>query len=187
MHTQADPTTAAAPADSGIALHTFGRRDRPPLLLIHGIGMGHRLWLRQIDEFSATHFVIAPDLAGLTSPARDVPIDIALVAQSLAKALRSLGAVELSVCAISAGASVALGLALLGNVRIRRLMLSAPQARAPRIALGLQIAICAAIPESALVKAAVKAIGGGPDIAAAAAEDHRALGKRGLLGAMAAL
>jgi len=52
-----------------VTFHTFGRRQNPALLLLHGIGIGHRLWTRQIECFQSSHFVIAPDMAGLASEA----------------------------------------------------------------------------------------------------------------------
>jgi pimeloyl-ACP methyl ester carboxylesterase len=168
-------------------LRTLGDRENPALLLLHGIGMGHRLWRRQIDRFQATHFVIAPDLAGLTGPASPHRTDIVEIAGSLERALRGLAIDRFSLCGISAGASVALALALRMGGNIRHLVLSAPQARAPRLALGLQIALCSAMPERMLLSLAKRIYGNDPDIAAAAGADLAECGKAGLLDAMRAL
>jgi hypothetical protein len=37
--------------------------------LPHGIGAGHRPWLRQIEHFARTHLLLAPDMPGRTAPA----------------------------------------------------------------------------------------------------------------------
>jgi 3-oxoadipate enol-lactonase len=167
-------------------MHTFGNRQHPKLLLLHGIGTGHRLWLRQIARFQQTHFVIAPDLPGLTAR-EDGEIGIPAIAKRLADrlALEDLG--ELSVCGISAGASVALALALCDAPRIARLVLSAPQVRAPRLLLNLQIAITALMPEKTIISVSKAMVSSDPEIAKAASEDCRAMGKRQMLAALRSL
>jgi 3-oxoadipate enol-lactonase len=168
-------------------VHSFGHRGNPPLILLHGVGAGHRLWLRQIDRFKQTHFVLAPDMPGLTGPANDSAPDIRDVASRLITALdlRTLGAASL--CGISAGASVALAMAASLGSGVTRLIVSAPQVRAPRLMLNLQIAICSLMPEAMLISTASSAMRSDPEIATAAAEDCKALSKRGLLAAMNAL
>jgi 3-oxoadipate enol-lactonase len=166
-----------------VTLHTFGRRQNPALLLLHGIGIGHRLWTRQIECFQSSHFVIAPDMAGLASEACPDG-DIRDIARHLEDELGSQSLNSVAACGISAGASVALALAARMGSRVNRLILSAPHARAPRFALGLQIAVCRLLPKNALVAATKAGVKNDPVIAAAAEEDSRALGKRGLLAAL---
>jgi 3-oxoadipate enol-lactonase len=168
-------------------VHSFGHRGNPPLILLHGIGAGHRLWLRQIERFQQTHFVLAPDMPGLTGPAVASAPYIRDVAGRLMTEidLQALGPVSL--CGISAGASVALAMAARLGSGISRLIVSAPQVRPPRFMLNLQIAICKLMPETTLIATASGALRSDPQIAAAAAQDCRALGKRGLLAAMNAL
>jgi len=67
------------------------------------------------------------------------------------------------------------------------LIVSAPQVQPPRFMLNLQIAICKLMPETTLIATASGALRSDPQIAAAAAQDCWALGKRGLLAAMHAL
>jgi 3-oxoadipate enol-lactonase len=165
-------------------MHTFGNRQHPRLLLLHGIGTGHRLWLRQIERFRQTHFVIAPDLPGLTAGAGGA-VSVPAIAQNLSDQLAAERLDEINVCGISAGASVAL--ALCDGPRIARLVLSAPQVRAPRLMLGLQIAITALLPEKTIINVSKAMLGSDPEIAQAAAEDCRAMGKPGMLAALRAL
>jgi 3-oxoadipate enol-lactonase len=168
-------------------VHCFGHRSNPPLILLHGIGAGHRLWLRQIERFKQTHFILAPDMPGLTGPAVANAPDIRDVASRLTAELdlQTLGPVAL--CGISAGASVALAMAARLGSGGNRLIVSAPQVRPPRFMLSLQIAICKLMPEATLITTASGTLRSDPQIAMAAAEDCRALGKRGLLAAMNAL
>jgi 3-oxoadipate enol-lactonase len=166
-----------------VTFHTFGQRHNPALLLLHGIGIGHRLWTRQIECFEPSHFVIAPDMAGLVGRACPGG-DIRDIARHLEDGLGSRSLDSIAICGISAGASVALALAARMGSRVSRLVLSAPHARVPRFALGLQIAVCTLLPENALVAITKANVKNDPFIAAAAAEDCKALGKRGLLAAM---
>jgi len=168
-------------------LHSFGNRENPILLLLHGIGAGHRVWRRQIDRFQSTHFVVTPDLPALTGPATNAPADIVQIAIGLERALRERSIETFSVCGISAGASIALALAPRMGGGVRHLILSAPQARAPRVMLGLQIAICHAMPERMLLPTAARMYRHDREIADAARRDCEALGKPGLLKAMRAL
>ena len=136
---------------------------------MHGIGTGHRLWLRQIERFQATHFVVAPDLPGLTAGTGGA-VSIPAIAQNLSEQLVAERLDEINVCGISAGASVALALVLCAGPRIARLVLSAPQVRAPRLMLGLQIAITALLPEKTIINVSKAMLGSDPEIAQAAAE-----------------
>jgi pimeloyl-ACP methyl ester carboxylesterase len=168
-------------------VHSFGDRGNPPLILLHGIGAGHRLWLRQIEHFKQTHFVLAPDIPGFTGAPIANPPDIPDIANRLTAELDLQTLSPVSLCGISAGASVALAMAAQLGSGVSRLIVSAPQVRPPRFMLGLQVAICALMPEKTLIATASGALRCDPEIATAAAEDCSALGKHGLLAAMNAL
>jgi pimeloyl-ACP methyl ester carboxylesterase len=167
-----------------VKLHSFGQPENPALVLLHGIGIGHRLWMRQIECFQLSHFVIAPDIDGLAGRGCPDGTDIGDLAKILEDAIGSQSLNAIAVCGISAGASLALALAARMRSRLNRLVLSAPHARAPRLAFGLQITICNLLPENALVAISKKSVSNDPEIAAFAAEDCKSLGKRGLLAAM---
>ena len=167
-----------------VKLHTFGQPENPALVLLHGIGIAHRLWTRQIECFQLSHFVIAPDIDGLAGRACPGGTDISDLAKILEEAIGSQSFNSVAVCGISAGASLALVLAARMGPRLNRLVLSAPHARAPRLPFGLQIAICNLLPENALVAISKKSVSNDPEIEAFAAEDCKSLGKPGLLAAM---
>jgi 3-oxoadipate enol-lactonase len=179
MHDEHGVTTCAW----HVTFHAFGQQKNPPLLLLHGIGIGHRLWTRQIEIFQQSHFVIAPDMAGLTSAACRGG-DIHEIAKDVEDELGSRSLKSIAVCGISAGASVALALASRMGPQVNHLIVSAPQARAPRFALRLQITICRLLPPGALVAATKASVRSDPVVAAAAVEDGKDLGKRGLLAAL---
>jgi 3-oxoadipate enol-lactonase len=167
-----------------VQLHTFGQPENPALVLLHGIGIGHRLWNRQIECFQHSHFVIAPDIDGLAGRTCPDGTDIGDLAKALEGAIGAQSLNAVSVCGISAGASLALALAARMRSRISHLVLSAAHARAPRLVFGLQIAICNVLPEDTLVAISKKSVSNDPEIEAFAAEDCKSLGKRGLLAAM---
>jgi pimeloyl-ACP methyl ester carboxylesterase len=168
-------------------VHSFGDRVNPPLVLLHGIGAGHRMWLRQIERFKQSHFILAPDIPGFTGTPIANPPDIPDIANRLTAELDLQTLSPVSLCGISAGASVALAMAARLGSGVSRLIVSAPQVQPPRFMLGLQIAICKLMPEKTLIATASGALRSDPEIAAAAAEDCNALGKRGMLAAMNAL
>jgi pimeloyl-ACP methyl ester carboxylesterase len=55
--------------------HRIVKGNGPPLIFIHGFGLDHRMWEKQIIFFSSHYKVIAPDLRGfgLTPPPSDEP------------------------------------------------------------------------------------------------------------------
>lgn len=48
----------------GVHLAVFEAGEGEPLLFVHGFPLNHEMWRPQLDEFAATHRVIAPDLRG---------------------------------------------------------------------------------------------------------------------------
>ena len=49
---------------SGVRYRVADEGTGPVLLLVHGFPLNHTMWSAQIEEFSKTHRVIAPDLRG---------------------------------------------------------------------------------------------------------------------------
>lgn len=94
-----------------VKLHIFGQPENPALVLLHGIGMAHRLWMKQIECFQPSHFVIAPDIDRLTGQAFPDGTDVSDLAKTLEDAIGSQSLNGVAVCGISAGASLALALA----------------------------------------------------------------------------
>ncbi|WP_437225798.1 alpha/beta fold hydrolase [Planctomicrobium sp. SH661] len=47
-----------------IELHVFDEGTGDPIIFVHGFPLDHTMWQAQLEEFSSTHRVIAPDLRG---------------------------------------------------------------------------------------------------------------------------
>jgi flavin reductase (DIM6/NTAB) family NADH-FMN oxidoreductase RutF/alpha-beta hydrolase superfamily lysophospholipase len=121
-----------------------------PLLLIHGVGLNAEAWAPQIAAFSATHRVIAMDMAGhgesLPPPTSATLEDYVAQARRL---LDDLGITAVNVVGHSMGGLVAMGLALQHPQRVKRLAVlnsvyersaearAAVEARAAAIAPGM--------------------------------------------------
>lgn len=83
-------------------LHVLDEGTGPPLLFVHGFPLDHRMWKHQIEEFSQSYRVIAPDLRGFgnsSSVANDATLTMRHFADDLAEMLSVLK-VEEPVCLI---------------------------------------------------------------------------------------
>ncbi len=84
-----------------------------PLVLLHGVGMCAEVWQPQIEALSATHLVIAPDMAG--HGGSDTLLGAPTLGDYVAWAaglIRQLGIGPVAVAGHSMGALIALGLAV---------------------------------------------------------------------------
>jgi 3-oxoadipate enol-lactonase len=91
--------------------------DRPPLVLLHGIGTGPEAWRPQVDAFRSSRDVVAPP-----------------VAPALGRAVAELDALGLETadyCGLSWGSLVALRYAIERPRRVSRLVLTAGFAALP--------------------------------------------------------
>ncbi|MCV2394071.1 alpha/beta hydrolase [Actinotalea sp. M2MS4P-6] len=108
--------------DGMLALHTLrrGGSGTPPLVLLHGFPLDHRMWLDVLDLLTGDPTVLAPDLPGFgvspigedvaehvggTGPSVDV------MADAVAAALRAAGVERAVVGGLSMGGYVAMALA----------------------------------------------------------------------------
>lgn len=109
----------------GVRLSYLEAGSGPPLLLLHGWSQGAALWHAQIEAFSATHRVIAPDLRGHgASDKPDFGYRIARLSQDVRELMLALGLSGATLMGHSMGCSVALGLYdLYGADRLARLVL----------------------------------------------------------------
>jgi pimeloyl-ACP methyl ester carboxylesterase len=105
---------------------------RTPLLLIHGLGASHAMWLYQVPAFCGRFPVIAVDLRnhGASTKVYD-DFTIADMATDLVRLLRVLGAESVHVLGLSLGGMVALQLALDHPASVRRLVLADTLGGAP--------------------------------------------------------
>jgi len=103
-----------------------------PLVLVHGFPLDHRMWQAQIDTFSKTHRVIAPDLRGLgLSKSDDDVVSMEQFADDLAEMLDHLGVVERVVlCGLSMGGYISLQFWKKYSLRLRGIVLCDTRAAA---------------------------------------------------------
>ncbi|SED01925.1 alpha/beta fold hydrolase [Streptomyces sp. TLI_105] len=112
-----------------LATSTFyeDRGTGPALLLVHGHPFDHTMWQPQIDRFSRTHRVIAPDLRGygatpLGATTGSTGLDD--FAEDLTDLLDSLGIDDCVVAGLSMGGQIAMELVRRHPERVRGLVLA---------------------------------------------------------------
>ncbi|WP_329118657.1 alpha/beta fold hydrolase [Streptomyces sp. NBC_01353] len=107
---------------------TIGYEDRgtgPALVLVHGHPFDRTMWQPQIDRFSATHRVVAPDLRGYGATTV-VPgtTPLSTFAEDLAALLDHLGIEEFILGGLSMGGQIVMECHRLFPGRIRGLVLA---------------------------------------------------------------
>ncbi|MFE5510375.1 alpha/beta fold hydrolase [Streptomyces sp. NPDC056529] len=103
------------------------RGSGPVLLLVHGHPFDHTMWRPQLDRFSRTHRVIAPDLRGygstpLATDAKAVGLDV--FAGDLAALLDDLGVEDCVLAGLSMGGQIAMEFHRRHPGRVRGLVLA---------------------------------------------------------------
>ena len=110
----------------GIELYVHDAGRGAPLVLVHGFPLSHRMWPGQIEFFSKTRRVIAPDLRGFGGS--DVVPGTSTMerfADDLAGLLDALGVAEpVHLCGLSMGGMVGQWLGANAPDRVEKLILS---------------------------------------------------------------
>jgi aminoacrylate hydrolase len=116
----------------GISLHyeVFGDRDKPPVMLIAGLGGVGAGWGAQIERFAARHFVVLPDHRGTgqTSRAAD-GYSIAQHAADMAALIAHLDVGPAHVVGSSTGGAIAQLMALDHAPQVRSVTMASSFAR----------------------------------------------------------
>ncbi|MFE5911345.1 alpha/beta fold hydrolase [Streptomyces wedmorensis] len=117
------------PTAETLAAHVFyeDRGTGPALLLVHGHPFDHTMWQPQIDRFSRTHRVIAPDLRGYgDSPlgAMTESTDLGEFAEDLVELLDQLRIEDCVLAGLSMGGQIAMELYRRHPERVRGLVLA---------------------------------------------------------------
>ncbi|MGW8768491.1 alpha/beta fold hydrolase [Streptomyces sp. NPDC055815] len=103
------------------------RGTGPALLLVHGHPFDHTMWQPQIDRFSRTHRVIAPDLRGYGATplgATTGSTGLGAFAEDLVALLDSLEIEECVLAGLSMGGQIAMELVRRHPERVRGLVLA---------------------------------------------------------------
>jgi len=108
------------------ATHIYFERQGSglPLLMIHGLGSSSADWAFQLDDFSARHDLVMPDLRGSGRSGKpNERYSIVQFADDLWALLDSLDLDIVDILGFSLGGAVALEMALMRPRRVRRLVL----------------------------------------------------------------
>lgn len=157
----------------------------PGLVLLHGLGMGHRMWQPQLDAFGSRFHVLAPDLPGLAQSVGAGPFSIAGAAAAIGALIDEHHGRPAHVCGLSLGAMVGLALAIGHPERVESLVVSGAQVRPRRLLVATQISVMRLVPAQRLISSMASSLPGErPDSVDAALADLVATGKPRLLGAI---
>lgn len=130
-------------ANARIAIEVAGQGE--PLLFIPGFPLDHRMWSAQVDFFSASCRVLAPDLRGYgSSSAQTSRVTMLDLARDLIEVLDQLAPNQpVTVCGLSMGGYIAWQLVHNWPKKVGRLVLCHTRAAAdsPETARGRRIAI----------------------------------------------
>lgn len=114
-------------AYSTVRVWELGRRENPPIVLLHGGGVDHaRLsWEPTMQRLAALGFhVIAPDFSGYgDSPYPNRPVSLEFLVEMLAELMDTLSIEKTVLGGISMGGGVALAYALEHPARVKALIL----------------------------------------------------------------
>jgi 3-oxoadipate enol-lactonase len=93
---------------NGVNLNVLDEGQGSPIVFVHGFPLDHSMWRKQIDEFAATHRVIAPDLRGFgASEGTNGTVLMETFADDVAATLDELQVVEpVVLCGLSMGGYV---------------------------------------------------------------------------------
>ncbi|GAA2785053.1 alpha/beta hydrolase [Saccharopolyspora taberi] len=101
-----------------------------PLVFLHGGGLDHRMWNRQIEEFSQRYRVIAPDARG--HGRSSTPVEPFRHCDDIAALLEHLGLGPVGLVGLSMGATTALDTALEHPHLVSSLVISGAGTSEPR-------------------------------------------------------
>lgn len=101
-----------------------GPRDRPPLVLLHGLGDSGETWAGIIPALARDYRVLAPDLAGFgQAPIPPEGMHFSVLTDYLARFLETIGIEHAVIIGNSLGGAVAMRYAALHPERVARLFL----------------------------------------------------------------
>jgi haloacetate dehalogenase len=104
-----------------------GKRDKPPLLLLHGFPQTHAIWHRVAQRLKDDYFIVMPDLRGYGDSGKAPGLEDhsnyskRAMAQDMVQLMATLGAESFYLCGHDRGGRVAHRLALDHAQRVRKL------------------------------------------------------------------
>lgn len=117
---------------NGVRVRVSDEGFGPPILFVHGFPLNYTMWQAQIDEFSKTHRVIAPDLRGFGGTDGVLySVSMEQFADDLADLLDALAVEEpVTFCGLSMGGYIAWQFAQRHPARLAKLIVCDSRAAA---------------------------------------------------------
>lgn len=106
----------------------MGKKELPPLVLLHGSGMNSAMWIKEMDEYSQTHRVYAVDMPGEPgkSDERQLPFESDDFSNWLNEVFNDLSIDRASIVGISLGAWLGTKFAIKYSDKVDKLVLLCP-------------------------------------------------------------
>lgn len=106
----------------------MGKKELPPLVLLHGSGMNSAMWIKEMDEYSQTHRVYAVDMPGEPgkSDERQLPFESDDFSNWLNEVFDALSIDRASIVGISLGAWLGIKFAIKYSDKVDKLVLLCP-------------------------------------------------------------
>ena len=161
----------------------LARPEKPKLLLLHGLGMAHRMWTPQQEALHKSFHLIIPDLPGMAQSKTLGAFSLESSASLLLNFLRQQNLLPIHVCGLSLGAMVALEMSLQADDgELSSLVLSGGQVHAPRLLMLFQQVMFIFVSEKRIVADLSTSIPTTDEkMLRAAREDAALTGKKGFL------
>lgn len=111
-------------ATNGIQVHVAEHGEGPPVVLLHGLGWDHELWVPFMEQFTARYRIIAPDTRGHGRSDKPAgPYSIDAFAEDLQGLLNALALEKVALVGFSQGGMTAQLVALQQPKLVAALML----------------------------------------------------------------
>lgn len=106
----------------------IGKKELPPLILLHGSGMNSAMWIKEMEEYSQTHRVYAVDMPGEPgkSDERQLPFESDDFSNWLNNVFNALSINKASIVGISLGAWAGVKFAIKYSDKVEKLVLLCP-------------------------------------------------------------
>ena len=106
----------------------IGKKELPPLILLHGSGMNSAMWIKEMEEYSQTHRVYAVDMPGepWKSDERQLPFESDDFSNWLNDVFNALSINKASIVGISLGAWAGVKFAIKYSDKVEKLVLLCP-------------------------------------------------------------
>jgi len=163
----------------------LGEPEQPTIILLHGVGLGHRMWQPQLSLLSERYHMLVPDLPGFGDSLASGPFTMKGAALAVADLLRLKSKKPAHICGLSLGAMVALQIYLEAPDLVNTLLLSGAQVHPNPLLMLIQRVIVSFVSEEKLRAGIVEIIPAEyPEVITEVQNDVQRVGKSGLLDGM---